>query len=282
MSFGSRGIAGFDSQPPERMDRVVACVLEARHHREFVRSPKKLYKFHVANLRSVSDGLDHAFRSARNVIARRDQSVVSTHVRLLLFLLGVWSEVRLLKLLYEPNGFSPLERKTILATTALERWQLAVEIAFRRHYHIPKADLRPPKLPSTAHFRLTTLQETIQKDLGAIITMRNKLAHGQWEYPLNENMDDVAQEQMDALRVENVLSLTQKVKLLDILSQIVHDLVVSRPTFEKDWDKHFGQFEQKRINIERASSDKWEARIHARYKRGLEKLKENLKRAARD
>ena len=242
-----------------------------------MKSPKKLYKFHVANLQSVSDGLDHTFRSARNAIARGNQSAVGTHVRLLLFLLCVWSEVRLLKLLYEPNGFSPAKRKAILAATALEGWQLAVETAFRRHYKIPRAALRPPKLPSTAHLRLTTLQETIQKDLSAIITMRNKLAHGQWQYPLNDSKDEVAQEQMNTLRIENVFSLRQKFNLLDILCQIIHDLVVSKPTFERDWDKHFGRFEQVRTNIERKSYDKWEEQICARYKRGIE----NLKRAAR-
>ena len=103
--------------------------------------------------------------------------------------------------------------------------------------------------------------------------MRNKLAHGQWEYPLNEGMDDVAQVQMDALRIENVLSLTQKFKLLDILCKVVHDLAVSRPTFERDWDMHFSWFAQTRTNIERKSYDKWEAQIHARYKQGCEKLR---------
>ena len=257
------------------MDRVVACVLEARYRGRLVKSSKELYKFHVANLQSVSDGLDHAFRSARNTIAHGNQIAVSTHVCLLSFLLGVWSEVRLLKLLYEPNGFSPAERKRILATTALERWKLAVEVAFRRHYNIPKAALRPPKLPSTAHHRLATLQETIQDDLSAIITMRNKLAHGQWKYPLNDRMDNVAQDQMNVLRGENVFSLRQKFNLLNILCQIVHDLVVSRPTFERDWDEHLRRFEQTRTNIERRNYDKWKEQIRARYNRGLEKLVRN-------
>ena len=101
--------------------------------------------------------------------------------------------------------------------------------------------------------------------------MRNKLAHGQWKYPLNGKMKDVAQKQMDALRLENVLSLTQKVKLIDILCSVVHDLTVSKPTFERDWDKHFKQFEQTRTNINRKSYKKWEAQILARYKRGRER-----------
>ncbi len=75
-----------------------------------------------------------------------------------------------------------------------------MELAFRRHYDIPQAELRPRKLPSTAHFRLTKLQEALETDLRAVIRMRNKLAYARWAYPLNDAVDDVAQEQMDALR----------------------------------------------------------------------------------
>ena len=224
-------------------------------------SPDKLYKYHVENVRSVSDGLNHVFRSAQDAVARDDQKIIDTHIRLLSFLLGVWSEVRLLKILYELNGFSQAERNCILKATALKRWSLAVELAFRKHYSIPKATLRPPQLPSTAHFRLKALAETLGNELGRIITMRNKLAHGQWIYPLNDAMDRVAQDQMNALRQENILSLIQKRSLLEILCQIIHDLIVSRPTFEQDWDKHFGRFEQTRTNIERKSYGKWENQI---------------------
>lgn len=238
-----------------------------------VKAPKKLYEFHVANLQAVTEGLGHVFRSARHAIAHDNQRVVSTHVRILSCLLGAWSEVRLLKLLYEPNGFSQSDRLRILNAAALDRWILAVETAFRRHYGIPSAALRPPKLPSTAYLRITTLEQTLRNELSAVITMRNKLAHGQWRYPLNDGMNDVAQEQMDALRKETVLSLAQKVTLLDILCNVVHDLAVSRPTFERDWDIHFRRLEQTRINIERKSYEKWEAQIRARHSRGREKLR---------
>ena len=234
-------------------------------------SSKDLYKCHVANLRSVSHGLDHVFRSARDAIARNDQRVIDTHIRLLLFLLGVWSEVRLLKILYEFNGFSQAQRKRISKATALDRWLLAVELAFRKHYSIPKAALRPPQLPSTAYLRFTTLTETLNNELSEIITMRNKLAHGQWRYPLNDAMNRVVSDRMRALRQENVLSLICKRNLVEILCQIVHDLIVSRPTFEEDWDKHYGRFEQTRTNIERKKYNKWASQTRARYHRGRDK-----------
>ena len=234
-------------------------------------SPEKLYKYHVKNLRSVDDGLNHVFRLARGAVARDDQKVIDTHIRLLSFLFGVWSEVRLLKMLYEPNGFSQVERNRILKANAMERWLLAVELAFSKHYNIPRANLCPPQLSPTAHLRLKTLKETLENKLCEIITMRNKLAHGQWIYPLNRAMDGVAQDQRDALRKENLFSLTQKKSLIEILCQIIHDLIVSKPTFDRDWHKHFGQFEQTRTNIERKSYKKWENQIRAKYQKGREK-----------
>ena len=237
-----------------------------------MKPPEKLYQFHVQNLRSVTDGLEHVFASGREAIARGEQAGVKTHIRLVSFLLGAWSEARLLKLLYEPKGFSDLERSNVLKGTALERWHTLVELAFRRHHGIPYAELRPPTLPSTAHFRLTTLREALESDLRAVITMRNKLAHGQWAYPLNEALDDVAQEQMDDLRAENLLSLRQKFRLLDILCNVAHDLAVSRRTFERDWDEHFRVFEQTHTNIERKNYALWEEQLRRKYRQGRARM----------
>lgn len=233
-----------------------------------VKSPKKLYSFHVANLRAVSRGFDHVLTSARNAIAQDDDESTKTYICLLSFLLGTWSEVRLLKMLYEPMGFSQNDRSRILKVNALDSWLLSVEIAFRKHYCIPRAALCPPELSSTTHFRLKRLTGILRDDLGDVITMRNKLAHGQWEYPLNEALDDVAQGQKDSLRIETLLSLIQKRKLLEILCQVINDLTVSRPTFERDWDKHFRQFEQTRTNLKRKSYSKWESQIIKRFKQG--------------
>lgn len=234
-------------------------------------SSNDLYRFHVKNLRSVTDGIEHVFRSAREAIARNDQRVIDTHIRLLSFLLGVWSEVRLFKMLYEFNGFSQAQRERISSAGALKRWLLTVELAFRKHYSIPKAALRPPQLLSTAYLRLATLTETLENELREVITMRNKLAHGQWIYPLNDEMNQVASDQMRVLSQENVLSLLCKRRLVEILCKIVHDLIVSRPTFEQDWDRHFGHFEQTRTNLKRKEYKKWASQIRARHHRGRDK-----------
>jgi hypothetical protein len=123
---------------------------------------------------------------------------------------------------------------------------------------------------------MNLLRDALEKDLRSVITLRNKLAHGQWIYPLNEALDDIAQEQMDALRTENILSLTQKAALVNYICDSIHDLVVSRPTFDRDFDDHFRCVEQIRVNISRKSYEVWAAQIQRRHQRGVAKYRAHL------
>ena len=242
-----------------------------------MKTSDRLYRFHVENLRAVRAGLDDVLAAARRAIASRQQSPIPTSLRLYAFMAGAWAECRLLKLLYEPDAFSDAERRLILAETLLTRWTKVVEIGFRRHYRIPAAPLQPPALPKTAHARLQILNVVIVGDLRSIITLRNKLAHGQWTYPLTDDLEDVAQEQMDALRLENLLSLKQKTSLIESLCASVHDLVVSLPTFERDFDRHFARIEQTRRNLVAKDYGKWVDQIRSKHDRGQAELHRHIK-----
>lgn len=234
-----------------------------------MKPPHKLYEFHTRNLRAVNEGLTTVLNSARDAIAHDRSQIIPTYIRLYAFLTGAWTECRLLKLLYEPNAFSGADRSRILACNALERWTEVVDTAFRRHYSIPMAPLRPPALPMTAFTRMKLLRDVLEDDLRSVITLRNKLAHGQWIYPLNDTLDEIAQEQMDALRTENLLSLKQRAALVNYICDSIHDLVVSCPTFDRDFDDDFRCIEQIRMNISRKSYEVWATQIQLRQQRGV-------------
>jgi hypothetical protein len=194
---------------------------------------KKLYQFHVANLQEIDRAMERVARSLRAAISQGDEITVSSFVRLYALLLGAWAECRLRKLVNEPQGFIDSERKAIhTENTQLKQWQKAVEVAFRRQYQIPKAFLSSSVLPHSAYSRYITLSDMLVNNLGSIIELRNKLAHGQWVYPLNNDGDDIAQEQMDVLRVENLLSLQFKKALIANRQHIADTL----PT-AKSWQK---------------------------------------------
>ena len=81
---------------------------------------------------------------------------------------------------------------------------------------------------------------------------------------------------MEALRTENILSLTQKAALVNYICDSIHDLVVSRPTFDRDFDDHFRCVEQIRVKISRKSYEVWAAQIQRRHQRGVTKYRANL------
>ena len=237
-----------------------------------MKPPKKLYKFHVANLREIDHAMERVARSLRVAVKEGDETTASSFMRLYGLLLGAWAECRLRKLLFEPTGFDITERQAILAkNTQIEQWQTAIELGFRRQYKVSKAPLTVDNLSHSAFTRYTTLLAMLTNDLRSVIELRNKLAHGQWIYPLNNEGDDVAQEQMDALRVENIMSLQFKKALLTSLASAIHDLVVSRPTFERDFDSHYQHIVETRRNLQKRDYQAYVDKERQKYKRGQAK-----------
>jgi hypothetical protein len=242
----------------------------------FVKPPAKLYEFHVANLRSVTAALDRFARAGREALARgRDRELLS-FTRGFALLLGVEAEVRLSKMLYEPRAFTDLECESIQGKqTQLERWYASIECAFRKHYSVPKALLSDKTVPHDAFHRYSSLRVVLEKDLAPIITARNKLAHGQWVYPLNDAADDVVPDLYKALNDEKLLGLELKRHLIKHLAAAVHDLVVSKPTFERDFEEHYRAFAQASIRLSRIDYVAWEKRLRDKAERGRVRWRSN-------
>jgi hypothetical protein len=239
-----------------------------------MKPPEKLYEFHVANLHAIEIALDKVALTLREAIAQNDVKMIPPFMRLFALLLASWAECRLSKLLYEPKGFTDLERSGIAAKgTQIERWLAAIESAFRKHYNIPNAVLSVATLQHSAWSRYESVVQLVNDGLRPIIELRNKLAHGQWEFPLNDDGNDIAQAQMDVLRAENLLSLQFKKSLISSLSGIVNDLVVSRPAFERDFDRHYQLIVQTRRNLVKRSYAAYASKMQEKYKRGQEERK---------
>ena len=230
---------------------------------------EKMYRFHVTNLREIQSALRNISLLTRRAIADGGHSPhLRSLVRLYALVLGCWAETRLRKLLYERGAFSGEERETILRTRPqLEQWKLLIEFAFRKHYKIPKDRLSDISLGVANFARFRILREILDEELAIIIQVRNKLAHGQWIYPLNDNESSVNSEYFDKLRKENLLSLQFKFALLKHLADSTHDLVASREAFERDFDSHFRKLHQARMNLERREYSRYVDSLVARRMR---------------
>ena len=227
---------------------------------QMARNPSKLYGQHVANLRELDAALGNVARLARAAIAQRDpQRGLRSLLRLYAFLLGAWAECRLKKLLHEELGFDDAERTAVSSKgTQLEQWQAAVDVAFRKHYKLPNAELSARTLGVAAAARRQALLGVLDSELRIIIEIRNKLAHGQWMYPFNSDGTAVEQDKYKLINKENLLSLEFKLAMLGHLADTVHDLVVSPRTFERDFDSHFKRLFQVQTNLKRRDYGKYE------------------------
>jgi len=184
------------------------------------------------------------------------------------FLIGAWAECRLQKLLHEEFGFSDIERTEVNSQdTQLAQWKMSVDLAFRKHHSIRNAPLDKRVLGVATAARREALLEVLEKDLRIIIEIRNRLAHGQWIYPLDSTGKRVEQDKYQALNRENLQSLQFKLALVSHIADAVHDLVVSPETFERDFEAHFRKLYQVKKNMQSKNYAKYEAAlVTARHK----------------
>lgn len=230
----------------------------------------KLYGFHVANLRTIQLALDNTALSLRKVIAEENIPAIKSFTRLYAFLVGAWAETRLQKLINENSGFSEIDKHKIkVEETQLDQWMKTVELSFRNYYGLPNAKINAKTIPHTAFHRYDTVTNLIDTDLRSVIEVRNKLAHGQWLYPLNSNCTNVEQEKYKLINQENLLSLQYKRVLISTIAEIVHDLVVSHATFERDFDKHYKQIVDTQNNLKNRSYKDYVSNLVTKRQRGI-------------
>ncbi|MEK6418109.1 MAG: hypothetical protein V4801_00735 [Burkholderia gladioli] len=226
---------------------------------------EELFKYHTQNLRALKSAKSQIAPLAKAAIATKRSAELSSLLRLYALLIGAWAEVRLLKVVHEPDAFSDAERLLILSEkTQLDQWKMLAETAFRKHYVIA---LPTPinKLPHSARSRFDAISELFDNELSTVITVRNKLAHGQWEYALNGTNDAIEQSIMKELKKENYLSLQFKDDLISCIADIANVLSVSQKAFERDFDQFYSKFEQLRLNLKNRKYSKYEAMLLDRH-----------------
>jgi hypothetical protein len=233
-----------------------------------VASSEALYKAHVKNLRAVNTALERVFRELNGSLARGDHITADAFLKTGMLLVGGWAENRLRKLTYEPNGFSTAEQTAIRGSNSqLDAWKVALELGFRKRYAVPNAQLLTT-LPITARSYYQTLSGVIENELKPIIEARNKLAHGQWSRALNSENDDFSPIHMALINGENAHTVKCKMRILESLARLIHDLVAGNHAFERDFDDHFRNLENAKRDISTRSYDDWLQSMQAKFQRG--------------
>jgi hypothetical protein len=240
-------------------------------------SQEKLYTYHVENMRSVGSALKQVSRQVKLAIKSEDPDSLRSFKPLYILLSGVWAECRLQKLLYEAGVQQNIRDAVGAESTQLDKWSALVRLAFRQHYSVPATkDLDSSTLGFTPNARMSEILDILNNELRLVMEVRNKLAHGQWVYPLNSDNTQVESDKYDLIHNTPYLGFSFRRKAVGHLCDIIHLLVVSRPTFERDFDKKHRLLSAARDRINNYDYAQWESELKARYIAGRAKMKANI------
>lgn len=219
-----------------------------------------LYRYHCDNFRSVGRAFESVTGAARDSIRSRDAAAVRALTFSAALLLGAKIECRLKKLLFEPASFTDLERTLVTSSRSqIRRWSTAIDVGFRRRYNVWRLD--EPSVGADVAERHRLLHDTLETSLRPIVTIRNRLAHGQWEHVLNSNETDLSPDVQTLLTSETVETLSIKDRISYHYSRIIEDLVISAAAFERDYAASVEKLSQALQALDLADFAQYEAKI---------------------
>jgi hypothetical protein len=202
------------------------------------------YRRASENLREIRKGLRQAERGHKEAIRHGDEPAIDFCRRIHLLMVGLVAEASLRKIIADPAGFNEKERGLLLRESQAARWLRAVEFAFRHHYLIPlHLEINEGKVDPREVQRHGQIIEVLEGDLEPIITDRNKLAHAQWTWLLNFKETAISGPAPPTL---NYRAIEHRGKAIGAIADLVTDLVVSEPTFKRDFEGHFEEVARQR------------------------------------
>lgn len=245
-----------------------------------MKDPLKLYRYHCDNSRRIVDAIKRIELQARRAIAVEDRKTVKALLPLYSLLIGASAETHLQKILFEPRAFTPIQREAIAReSTQLGKWKRLLDVAFRAHLRLnPKTALTKDTMPIQDYHLYIELGQLLEHELKIIIELRNKLAHGQWEYPLNDDNSDVLPDKKKLLNQENLLSLKYKRTIIHNLLSMMRDLAVSHGTLQRDFGVYYNRLRHARLSLANRSYDKYKQSLILKRQRGDKERKANYRK----
>ena len=239
------------------------------------------YVEHCENLKTLRKAIQSVQITLREYISKNDESNIYVYTKILSHLINSWAEVRVLKLIYEIGAFSNAEKTKIIKCNDLkERWQMALNIAFCKAYKIRKINSKTTSF--TPRKRYEALKELIDNELLESNQLRNRIAHGQWQFAFNNDLLRINEDLTEKLRKENIVRLQLRLKMFINLAQIIHDLAVSKTTFARDFDRNYRIVEEQKQNFHNRNYEDYRNKMILKRRRGLERKRTALQHQEED
>lgn len=211
-----------------------------------------MYINHCENLKILEKAISLIDFNIRNSIKTRNEVAEKIYTRILSTLIVSWLEMRLLKLINEVKDFknslsdkifNDIEKKEILkGNSLLEKWKITLNLSAKKAYNVKLSknllNVQDFCGEKTFSLRYEDLISIIDKEFAPIITIRNKVDHGQIKYAYENTPISFSQDITANINKLNLIQLRNTRTIFKNIANIIHDLTVSKKTFERDYDKY--------------------------------------------
>lgn len=209
---------------------------------------KEYLRLHKKNRTRTRHGITHLNRALNSALRRDEEDSAYIHVRCLLILWIAYFETSINCILHSANQLTYRERRLIVAKhSLLDKWLLLLDVCFRKYY-MPtrKRNFTKLNLGATNFYRYKELKMVLQNQVGPLIEVRNRLAHGQWHIAFNNEGTDKSQD-----LTSHIWKLTKKdilyiKSLIYSVVSLLTELTCSRASFEKKFDNYIKRIEAAR------------------------------------
>lgn len=209
-----------------------------------------MYKEHCSNLKVISSTLKELENTIKFSIKTNNIAATKLHTNIHTFLTGAWIEVSLYKLIYGEK-FNNNERSIILSERTLEdRWIKVLNIAFTKAAGIViepenlKIEDVKRRLERTDQHQYKDVLDFIQKDINEVISMRNKIAHGQWHYTFNSNVTSIDPKVQQLIHRNNYFNSRKRLESVKVIIEMIEKISVSPKTFHRDFNSLYLKLSQ--------------------------------------
>lgn len=224
---------------------------------------------HSENYAAVKSELTQIALLHKQAIRNGKSPAIAAISRVHTLQVGVLAEAMLRKIAVDPTGFNDHERNVLWQVKdQTSRWKKAVELAFRRHFrvllHLP---LDEQTLGAQVSARQQQVQELLETHIKPVIEVRNKIAHGQWIWQLasrSENQFLARSATYDA----NYIATAKTHETVELIGSLVYVLVVSAPTFDRDYGDILSKLDAARLELDGHSYAAFVEHLKARRKPG--------------
>lgn len=189
--------------------------------------------------------------------------------RLYTFLICSWLEARLTKILYENSSCAFTDAEIELITnrhnSMEKRWKMSFSLAVQKSYGFPahpdinhdySLDFTPGSLGLSNYQTILTLFS----DISDTITVRNRLAHGQWDIQLNSANTAIKHYSL-LTQYDNVQKLGHLKDYFDQIGEIISMYV----TYKDKRNPNFDNIVAKRIHLIMDKKSKAEHMVYSKY-----------------